>query len=54
MHDGRRRHSNAKLPMKRPDLKKKLVVVGDGGCGKVSQVSGVWDRYYVHGVQHIL
>jgi len=34
MHDGRRRHSNAKLPMKRPDLKKKLVVVGDGGCGK--------------------
>jgi len=34
MHDGIRRYSNANPPMKKPDIKKKLVVVGDGGCGK--------------------
>ncbi|SRR5258708_4923050 len=39
MHDGMRRHSTANPPMKKPDLKKKLVVVGDGGCGKVSHIS---------------
>ncbi|KAF8328855.1 signal transducer [Cantharellus anzutake] len=35
IHGGLPRHSTStRPPMKKPDLKRKLVVVGDGGCGK--------------------
>lgn len=31
--------NNSLPPGKKPDVKKKLVVTGDGGCGKVRSIS---------------